>query len=38
MGRITGRFTDREWWTATRTFYRIPAKVRPYDGPFSSSA
>ncbi|MFC0862596.1 hypothetical protein ACFHYQ_09845 [Sphaerimonospora cavernae] len=23
MGRITGRFTDREWWTATRTFYRI---------------
>jgi hypothetical protein len=35
MGRITGRFTDREWWTAPRTFYRIPAK--PYDGPFSSS-
>jgi len=24
MGRITGRFADREWWTATRTFYRIP--------------
>jgi len=23
-GRITGRFADREWWTATRTFYRIP--------------
>ncbi|MGW0808198.1 hypothetical protein [Nonomuraea sp. NPDC002799] len=36
MGRITGRFTDQEWWTATRTFYPIPAKVKPYDGPFSS--
>ncbi|MBE3008053.1 hypothetical protein IL992_02450 [Microbispora sp. NEAU-D428] len=24
MGRITGRFADRDWWTATRTFYRIP--------------
>ncbi|WP_406312585.1 hypothetical protein OHA77_29040 [Streptosporangium sp. NBC_01639] len=24
MGRITGRFADREWWTSTRTFYRIP--------------
>jgi hypothetical protein len=24
VGRITGRFTDREWWTANRTFYRIP--------------
>jgi hypothetical protein len=24
MGRITGRFADRDWWTATRTFYRVP--------------
>ncbi|MEU8041725.1 hypothetical protein [Streptosporangium sp. NPDC049078] len=24
MGRITGRFADRAWWTSTRTFYRIP--------------
>ncbi|GIH56407.1 hypothetical protein Mro02_33210 [Microbispora rosea subsp. aerata] len=24
VGRITGRFTDRDWWTATRAFYRIP--------------
>jgi hypothetical protein len=24
VGRITGRFADREWWAATRTFYRIP--------------
>ncbi|HEX4817917.1 MAG TPA: hypothetical protein VFV66_34680 [Nonomuraea sp.] len=24
MGRITGRFADQEWWTATRTFYSIP--------------
>ncbi|OPG11398.1 hypothetical protein [Microbispora sp. GKU 823] len=27
VGRITGRFTDRDWWTATRTFYRIPDKA-----------
>lgn len=25
MGRVTGRFADREWWTAPRAFYRIPA-------------
>lgn len=25
VGRITGRFADREWWTPTRTFYSIPA-------------
>ncbi|GAA4197192.1 hypothetical protein [Microbispora amethystogenes] len=24
VGRITGRFIDRDWWTATRTLYRIP--------------
>ncbi|MDP9869319.1 MULTISPECIES: hypothetical protein [Streptosporangium] len=28
MGRITGRFADREWWTSTRTFYRIPRGSR----------
>ncbi|MEN3539072.1 hypothetical protein AAH991_28440 [Microbispora sp. ZYX-F-249] len=27
MGRITGRFADRDWWTATRTFYRIPGRA-----------
>ncbi|WP_049569962.1 hypothetical protein [Nonomuraea sp. SBT364] len=24
MGRITGRFADRDWWTSTRTYYHIP--------------
>ncbi|MBB5082290.1 hypothetical protein [Nonomuraea endophytica] len=24
VGRITGCFTDREWWTAMRAFYRVP--------------
>ncbi|KAA9376898.1 hypothetical protein F5972_20745 [Microbispora cellulosiformans] len=24
VGRITGRFIDRDWWTATRTLYRVP--------------
>ncbi|GAA3572741.1 hypothetical protein GCM10022419_062070 [Nonomuraea rosea] len=24
VGRITGRFADQDWWTSTRTFYRIP--------------
>ncbi|MEV0232167.1 hypothetical protein [Nonomuraea sp. NPDC050786] len=24
MGRITGRFADRDWWTASRSYYRIP--------------
>ncbi|MFF4412005.1 hypothetical protein ACFYY8_05700 [Streptosporangium sp. NPDC001559] len=24
MGRITGRFVDREWFTSIRTLYRIP--------------
>ncbi|MEV4897072.1 hypothetical protein AB0K48_47780 [Nonomuraea sp. NPDC055795] len=24
MGRITGRFADRDWWTATRAYYPIP--------------
>ncbi|NRQ34533.1 hypothetical protein HII36_22180 [Nonomuraea sp. NN258] len=24
VGRITGRFLDREWFTATRTLYEIP--------------
>ncbi|MEV5895919.1 hypothetical protein [Nonomuraea fuscirosea] len=27
VGRITGRFADREWWTSTRTFYRIPGEA-----------
>ena len=26
-GRITGRFADREWWTSTRAYYRIPRQV-----------
>ncbi|MFI6294837.1 hypothetical protein ACIBEJ_24825 [Nonomuraea sp. NPDC050790] len=29
VGRITGRFTDRDWWTASRTFYNIPADAWP---------
>jgi hypothetical protein len=24
VGRITGRFLDRKWFTSTRTLYRIP--------------
>jgi hypothetical protein len=24
VGRITGRFADRDWWTAIRSYYRIP--------------
>ncbi|MEU6719618.1 hypothetical protein ABZ897_49870 [Nonomuraea sp. NPDC046802] len=27
IGRITGRFADQEWWTASRTFYSIPAEA-----------
>ncbi|NBE93233.1 hypothetical protein FE391_10590 [Nonomuraea sp. KC401] len=27
VGRITGRFADREWWTATRAFHRIPREA-----------
>lgn len=27
VGRITGRFLDREWFSSTRTLYRIPYKA-----------
>ncbi|TDD03191.1 hypothetical protein [Nonomuraea diastatica] len=27
MGRVTGRFADRDWWTAARAFYRIPREA-----------
>ncbi|MFI6454712.1 hypothetical protein ACIBF6_24495 [Streptosporangium amethystogenes] len=27
VGRITGRFLDREWFASTRTLYRVPAEA-----------
>ncbi|MFD1938766.1 hypothetical protein ACFSKW_45620 [Nonomuraea mangrovi] len=29
MGRISGRFLDREWFAATRSLYRIPDETWP---------